>query len=715
MIYKNYLTIVLAIAIVFSCSTKQKTITKVEENNTAPASAEEVVVGENPLLVESTLPYGAPDFTKIKTAHFRPALMRAMEDQTQKVQIIANVRSMPTFENTILALEQSGKLLDRVANVFYALTGAHTNDDLKAIQKEMAPLFSQHTDAIYLNPGLFQKIEFLYNQRKELDLDEESERLLEDYYEDFIIAGAKLSNEDKARLKEINAREASLQTQFNQNLQAGSNAACVHFDSKHMLSGVDAKALDGMKSDKGGYDVDLINTTQQPILTSLTDRAARKTIFDASVHRTDHGDFDTSPEVLELAKLRAEKGALLGFNNYAEWKLQNTMVKTPEKIVEFFEGITPAAKDKAMKEASEIKSLMEENGVTHELEAWDWNHYAEKLRKAKYDLDEAEIKPYFELTNVLENGVFYATEKLYGITAKKRTDIPTYQEDVIVYELFEEDGTPLGLFYGDYFARPSKRGGAWMSNFVTQSHMYEKKPVIYNVMNISKPADGDPALLTYDEVTTMFHEFGHALHGFFADQYYPSLSGTSVARDFVEFPSQFMEYWALYPSVLDNYAYHYKSKKKMPQDLVNKIKKAATFNQGYSLAELLGAANLDIQWHTIPADKEIESVESFEKEALKAVGLDLRQIPPRYRSTYFNHIFGGGYSAGYYSYQWTEMLAHDANRWFEEHGGLTRENGQRYRDMVISRGNTLDYAEMYKAFAGRDPQIEPMLVARGLK
>lgn len=483
------------------------------------------------------------------------------------------------------------------------------------------------------------------------------------------------------------------------------------------MAGLDEDYLKSIENEDGkGWTVALLNTTQQPLLSSLENRATREKLFKAAFHRADQGANNTSDIIKELVEVRAQKAKLLGFNNYAEWSLQKTMAKSPATINKFFEGLIAAATAKAQVESDEIQKMIKSKGGDFTLEPWDWNYYAEMVRKEKYDLDENQIKPYFEMYNVLENGVFYAANKLYGITHKERTDIPVYHEDVKVYELFEENGDQLGLFYVDYFARPSKRGGAWMSNFVTQSKLYNKKPVIYNVCNYPKPAGNEPALLTYDEVETMFHEFGHALHGFFAAQQYPSLSGTAVARDFVEFPSQFNENWALYPEILKNYAVHYKTGEKIPQELIDKIKNSGTFNQGYSLTENLAASNLDMQWHTITADKKIEDVAKFEKDALNRTKLDVvHAVPPRYRSTYFAHVFAGGYAAGYYSYSWTEMLHHDAYNWFEENGGMTRENGQRFRDMVLSRGNTMELESMYKAWRGSDPKIEPMLKARGLK
>ncbi|SHI99865.1 peptidyl-dipeptidase Dcp [Arenibacter nanhaiticus] len=672
---------------------------------------------ENPLLVESTLPYGAPNFTQIKNSHFKPALLQGMEAQQQAIAKIVNASEAPTFENTVLALEKSGALLDRVENVFYSLTGAHTNDTLQAIQEEMAPKFSEQRDAIYLNEKLFDRIKTLHETRETLGLDAESLKLLEKYFEDFEIAGANLSAADKETLKTYNSRLATLINTFNKTLLEANNSGAIVFTKKEDLAGLSEGVLKSLEDPASkGWKIPLLNTTQQPLLQSLDNRATREKIFKAAWNRADGTAQDTKAIIAEIAELRAQKAALLGFDNYASWSLQNTMAKIPENVFNLFNGLIPAATAKAAVEAKEIQKMIRQKGGDFSLEPWDWNYYGEMVRKVKYDLDENQIKPYFEMKTVLEKGVFYAAEKLYGLTFKERTDIPTYHDEVLVYELFEENGDALGLFYADFFARPSKRGGAWMSNFVTQSKLYDKKPVIYNVCNYPKPAEGEAALLTYDEVETMFHEFGHALHGFFADQQYPSLSGTSVARDFVEFPSQFNENWALYPEILKNYALHYKTGEQIPQALIDKIKNSGTFNQGYSLTENLAASNLDMQWHTIGADKKIDDANAFEKEALRKTALDVvSAVPPRYRSTYFSHVFGSGYAAGYYSYLWTEMLHHDAYNWFENNGGLTRENGQRLRDMVLSRGNTLPLEEMYKEWRGSEPKIEPMLKARGLK
>ncbi|WP_271393979.1 M3 family metallopeptidase [Aequorivita sinensis] len=681
------------------------------------SKSEDEMSTENPLFSESTLPYGAPDFSKLNDHHYKPALLKGIEEQQNAVQAIANSEEEPTFENTVLALEKSGELLERASQVFYALTGSHTNETLQAIQEEMAPKFAAQNDMIYLNDKLFQRFKSLYDKRESLNLDAESLKLLEVYYENFEIAGANLSSEDKEKLKQYNEKIATLTNKFGKVLLDANNVGAVIFTNKEELAGLDEDYLKSIENEDGkGWTVALLNTTQQPLLSSLENRATREKLFKAAFHRADQGANNTSDIIKELVEVRAQKAKLLGFNNYAEWSLQKTMAKSPATINKFFEGLIAAATAKAQVESDEIQKMIQSKGRDFTLEPWDWNYYAEMVRKEKYDLDENQIKPYFEMYNVLENGVFYAANKLYGITHKERTDIPVYHEDVKVYELFEENGDQLGLFYVDYFARPSKRGGAWMSNFVTQSKLYNKKPVIYNVCNYPKPAGNEPALLTYDEVETMFHEFGHALHGFFAAQQYPSLSGTAVARDFVEFPSQFNENWALYPEILKNYAVHYKTGEKIPQELIDKIKNSGTFNQGYSLTENLAASNLDMQWHTITADKKIEDVAKFEKDALNRTKLDVvHAVPPRYRSTYFAHVFAGGYAAGYYSYSWTEMLHHDAYNWFEENGGMTRENGQRFRDMVLSRGNTMELESMYKAWRGSDPKIEPMLKARGLK
>lgn len=699
---KKYITIAAVVVLVISCNTNE---VKKDSN---------MDISKNPLLIKSTLEYGTPDFSKIKSAHFLPAILEGMKLQNEAIKEITENPEAPNFNNTILALEESSKVLDDVNSVFSGLAGAHTNDTIKANQKELAPKFSKHSDNILLNTQLFAKIKTVYNNLSEANLDAESNHLVKEYFKNFSKAGANLSEEKKEKLKEINSEIASLSNDFGKKLLDASKKGGIVVADKAQLKGFSEEKIKSLEKD-GKYEIQLINTTQQPSLQSLENREVRAELFNNSVHRSDAGDYDTSNLVLKMALLRAEKAQILGFDNYASWSLQGTMAATPDKVFNMFTNLIPGSLEKASSEIKEIQAEIKKEGKDFKLAAYDWNHYAEKVRKSKYNLNEEEVKPYFEMTNVLEKGVFYAATKLYGITFKKRTDIPTYHPDVVVYELFEEDGSKLGLYFGDFYARDSKRGGAWMSSFVKQSKLRNQKPVIYNVCNSPKPAAGEPALISFDEVETMFHEFGHALHGFFGNQKYASISGTSTARDFVEFPSQFNENWSTHPEILNNYAIHYKTGEVIPAELLKKIKDAGTFNQGYSMIENLCSSSLDMKWHTISANEKIEDVAKFEATALAKMNLNVDEIPPRYRSTYFAHIFSGGYAAGYYSYLWTEMLSHDAYDWFKDNGLLTRENGQKFREQVLSKGNTMDYAEMYKTFAGRNPEATPMLKARGLK
>ena len=670
---------------------------------------------KNPLLEKSNLPYGAPDFSKIEDKHYKEAIFEAMQLQKERVTKIIENKEVPTFENTIIALEKSGKELRSVTNVFFAITSANTNETLEEVQKEVSPKLSSHRDSIFLNNELFLKIQKIYKEREVLKLDFESNRLLEFYYETFIFSGANLSEKDKQELKKINEELATLVNQFNLNTLQNRKENALIVTNEEELEGLTKEEKETILQKDGSWKIPLLNTTQQPFFISLKNRETRKKLYEKSWNRAIKGEYSTEKIITKIAKLRAQKAKLLGYNNYAEWALQKSMAKTPEFVFNFFNELLPIATKKVKEEAEDIKKIISSEGgkIEKNIAPYDWDYYAEKVRKQKYDLDESQIKPYFELFNVLENGVFYAATKLYGITFKKRKDIPVYHPDVVVYELFEESGEALGLFYGDFYARESKKGGAWMSSFVTQTKLLEQKPVIYNVCNYTKPSGNAPVLLTYSEVETLYHEFGHALHGFFADQKYPSLSGTAVARDFVEFPSQFNENWALYPDILKNYAFHYQTKEIIPQSLIEKIKKASSFNQGYAFTEVLLAAFLDMQWHTLSDIEEIDNVTLFEEE--QAMKKFPKEVPPRYRSTYFSHIFGGGYGAGYYSYQYSEMLDHDAFNWFEENGGITRENGQRLRDMVLSRGNTEDYQQMYEKFRGKLPTIMPLLKARGLE
>jgi peptidyl-dipeptidase Dcp len=590
------------------------------------------------------------------------------------------------------------------------------------VQTVEAPKLAAHSDAIFLNLKLFARVKTLYDARASLKLDAEALQVLTLYYREFVHAGALLSDKDKTALQAINKEDASLETQFQQKLIAAAKAGALVVDNKAALAGLSdaeiASTVEAAKSRKlsGIYVLPLQNTTQQPLLTALSDRSVREKLFDASWTRTEKGDAnDTRAVIARLAVIRAEKAKLLGYPNYAAYILYDQMADTPDKVEKFLGQLVGPARAKAADEASLIQAAIDKDGTHFDLKPWDWQRYADQVQKERYDLDENTLKPYFEIHKVLTDGVFYAANKLYGVTFKQRHDIPVYQPDVMVYEVFDQDGSSLGLMYFDYYKRDNKSGGAWMSNFVEQSKLLGTKPVIYNVANFTKPAPGQPALISFDDVTTMFHEFGHALHGLFANQTYPLVSGTSVARDFVEFPSQFNEHWALYPEVLKHYAVNYKTGATIPQSLVDKIKAADTWGQGYALGELLAASELDMKWHTLPADAPKQDVDAFETKALKDTGTDFPNVPTRYRSSYFLHIWANGYASGYYAYQWTVMLDDDAFAWFTAHGGLTRANGQRFRDLILSKGHTLDYGPMFRAFYGKDPDIGPMLAHRGLK
>ena len=679
----------------------------------------------NPFYAPSTLPFHAPPFDKIKDSDYQPALEAGIAQNIAENQAIADNPAAPTFENTIVAMEKSGQLVNRVQFVFNGVAGANINPALQKVQDEVAPKLAAMQDAIYLNSKLFARVEKIYNERHSLHLDAESLRLVEYDYQEFVLAGARLSDADKAQLKKLNEEEANLTTAFISKLLAATKDGAYATTDKQALAGLSdaqlAAAADAAKDRKiDGYVLTLQNTTQQPDLQLLTNRDTRKALFTDSWNRAERGDGnDTRATIARLAQLRAQKAKLIGYPSYAAWKLADQMAKTPEAALKFMDAMVPASTAKAQGEAADIQALIDaQHGAQNggfKLEPWDWNFYSEQVRKAKYDLDESQIKPYFELHSVLENGVFYAANKLYGITFKRRTDIPVYNPDVEVYEVFDADGKPLALWYCDYFKRDNKNGGAWMDVFVGQSKLLGTLPVVYNVANFSKPAAGEPALISFSDVTTMFHEFGHALHGMFADTKYPSLSGTSVPRDFVEFPSQFNEHWALNPQVFANYAKHYKTGEPMPAELVAKIKKSQTFDQGYMFTELLAAAELDMQWHALSADAPLQDPDKFETAALDKTHLALSTVPPRYRSSYFMHIWGNGYAAGYYAYLWCEMLDDDAYQWFEDHGGLTRANGDRFRKMILSIGNTEDLAEAYKAWFGRDPNTGAMLKDRGLE
>ena len=689
--------------------------------NTPAVSADAKFGPSNPFYAPSTLPFHAPPFDKIKDEDYQPAIEAGMAEELSEIQAIADNPAPPTFENTLVAMEKTGRLLQRVRAAFGAVTGANTNPLLQKVRAEEAPKQAAHHDAIYLNAKLFARVAAVYQQRATLKLDGESLRLLEVTYDNFVRSGANLSEADKTELKKLNEEISTLSNRFSTKLLAATKDSAYVTTDKGALAGLSdaqiaaaAHAAESRKQE--GYVLPLQNTTQQPELGSVSVRATREALFEKSWNRAERGDAnDTRDDIAHLAQLRARRAQLLGYPNHAAWKLGDQMAKTPEAALKFMDALVPGATAKAASEAKDIQDVIDAQKGGFALQPWDWDFYSEQVRKAKYDLDESAVKPYFELNNVLENGVFYAASQLYGITFHERKDIPVYQPDVRVFEVSNADSKPLALFYCDYFKRDNKQGGAWMGSFVEQSKLIGTLPVVYNVANFPKPAPGEPALISFTDVTTLFHEFGHALHGMFSDTEYPSLSGTATARDFVEFPSQFNEHWALYPSVFAHYAKHYRTGAPMPADLVAKIKNASRFNQGYKLTELVAAAQLDMQWHTLPASTPLQQPDAFEKQALEKTHLLLSAVPPRYRSSYFSHIWGSGYSAGYYAYLWSEMLDDDAYEWFEEHGGLTRANGERFRAMVLSRGNTEELAKMYAAWRGKDPSVEPMMKYRSLQ
>ncbi|MDP9049908.1 MAG: peptidyl-dipeptidase Dcp [Acidobacteriota bacterium] len=685
------------------------------------AAGQTVAFGpDNPFYAASALPYQAPPFDKIKDSDYQPAFEAGMAQQLKEIKAITDDPAAPTFENTLVPLEKSGQLYSRVQQVFDGVSQANTNPALQEVDEIEAPKRAAQDDAIFLNEKLFQRVAAIYKQMDSLKLDAESKRLLDVYYKHFIHQGANLSEADKAKLKKLNEEDSSLQNAFRTKLLAATKDAAFTTTDRNALKGMsDAElkaASDAAKERKvHGYVLPMQNTTQQPVLSSLKDRATRQAVFEASWNRAERGGAnDTRDTIARLAKLRAEKAKLLGFPSFAAWNLEDQMAKTPDAAIKFMDALVPATTAKAMDEGRDIQMLIDSQKGGFKLQPWDWEYYSDQVRKAKYDIDEDQVKPYFEVWNVLQNGVFYAANKLYGITFKERKDIPVYNSDVRVFEVFDADSKPLALWYADYFKRDNKSGGAWMSNFVGQSKLLGTLPVVYNVANFPKPTAGEPALITFTDATTMFHEFGHGLHGMFADAQYPYLSGTSVPRDFVEFPSQFNEHWATYPEVFKHFAKHYKTGAPMPEELAAKLRKAEKFNQGYILSELLAAAEMDMQWHTLSAEAPVQKPDEFEKAALEHKHMWLDTVPPRYRSSYFMHIWANGYSAGYYAYLWSEMLDDDAYQWFEDHGGLTRANGDRFRKMVLSRGNTEDLGKMYSAWLGAEPTTAPMLKDRGL-
>ncbi|MCA0977352.1 M3 family metallopeptidase [Qipengyuania flava] len=677
---------------------------------------------------DSDLPFQAPNFDAISEDDYIPAFEQAMRIHKAEIEAIKANPAPPTFSNTIVALEKSGRMLGRVSRVFFALTGSNTTDRLDEINTEISPKLTAHGDSITLDPVLFQRVKAVYDNRAAMSMTPEDATLLENTYEGMVHAGALLTEAQRERVKAINTELTTLTTEFGQQAKAAMADQPVIFDNRSDLAGLsdsDIKAAADFAAEKGfpgKYAIALQNTTQQPSLPSMENRAAREKLFMASFHRADGTtDFDTRQLIAEIAELRAEKAALFGQPDWATYAMWDRMAETPKTALDFMEQMVPALAATQRREAAMLNAAINADGGNYEVKPWDWYRYANRIKAEQFDLDEDAMTEYFQLDKVLEDGVFYAAGKLYGLRFERRTDLPVYHPDVWTYTVFDRDGSELGLFYFDPFQRPSKRGGAWMSNFVDQSFLWDTKPVIYNVLNIPKAPAGEPQLVSFDNVNTMFHEFGHALHGFFADQRYESLSGTATARDFVEYPSQVNEVWATYPEVLSNYAKHYQTGETIPQAMIDKIEAASKFNQGYDFGEVVEAALLDMKWAALSKEEAAAldtpaKVDAFERNSLKELGLEIDLVPPRYRSTYFNHIFSGptGYSAGYYSYLWTEMLDRDSRKWFMENGGLTRANGDHYRETVLSRGGTMDYFKMFENFAGRAPDVTPMLEARGL-
>ena len=692
---------------------------------TADALAAGVAGSKNPLLQKSSLPFGAPDFSKIQESDYLPAIETAIKQQRENIQKIVNNKKKPTFQNTILAYEESGVLLDKVTSVFFGLTSAHKTPVIAETQKKVTPLLTELENEISFNQKLFDRIKYVYdNEYKKLK--GEDQRLTEVIYKSFVRSGALLSPGKMERMKAINSRISELQQQWGNLLPAATNAAVVWVQNKEELSGLSEADIAQCKKDaesRGGkapYCIVIVNTTQQPILTNLQNRELRKKVYEASIHRADatNPDFNTFPIVNEMAKLRAEKGQLMGYKNYADYSLEKTMAKNSKNVNDFLNQLIKEYTPKAKAETQAIEEYAQKTeGKDFKLQPYDRFYYSAKMKKEMLNITDDEVKPYFNIDSVLVNGVFYAAHRVYGLNFKQRKDIPTYHPDMKVFEVSDKNGKPLALFYSDYFRRPTKRGGAWMSSFAKQSKLRGQLPIIYNVCNYAKAPEGQPSLITWDEVCTLFHEFGHALHGILSNCKYNTLSGTAVARDFVEMPSQFNESFASIPEIFDHYARHTETGKPMPTDLKERMLKSINFQTAYALGENLAATCLDLAWHELTPD-EIPSdymAGAFEKEALYNVGLLDNQIPPRYSTTYFNHVWGGGYAAGYYSYLWTEVLAVNIADFFSKHGALNPAVGQAFRDKILSRGNTKDQMEMFTDFTGmKSPDASGLLKARGL-
>ncbi|MEY2498981.1 MAG: peptidyl-dipeptidase Dcp [Verrucomicrobiota bacterium] len=677
---------------------------------------------ENPLLRESTLAYHLPPFDRIKDKDYAPAFEAAMAEELKEVEAIAKNPAKPSFENTIVALERSGQKLARVSRVFSALAAANTNPTLQEIEGAIAPKLAAQSDAIHLNPALFARVQSVYEQRDTLGLDPESTWLLERYYKDFVHAGAKLSGEEKEKLKALNAEIASVQITFEQNVQKEKNASSIVVDQRADLAGLPenqiATAAAAAKEDhkEGKFVLPLSNTSGQPSLRSLENRAVRERVMQTSLSRNSKGgEFDNRAVVIRLTRLRAQQAQVLGFANHAAYQLDEQTAGNVETVNKLLGDLAPPAVRNARREAADLQAVVDQEHGGFQVAPWDWAFYSEKVRKQRHNFDESQLRPYFEWNHVLSDGIFFAATQLYGITFKERHDLPVYQPDVRVFEVFNADGQPLALFLCDPFARPSKRGGAWMHGYVPQTKLLGTKPLVALHLNIPKPAGGEACLLTLDEVRTAFHEFGHALHGMFSQVQYPRFSGTSVPRDFGEYPAQVNEMWLSWPEVLKNYAKHYKTGEPMPPALLEKMLTARKFNQGFTTTEYIAASLLDQAWHQLTPDQIPSDALAFEEATLKKAGVDFALVPPRYRTAYFSHAFNdNGYSGGYYSYLWSEVLDADSVEWFKQHGGLKRENGDRFRQTLLSRGGSAESISLFRNFTGAEPDIAPLLKRRGL-
>ncbi|QYJ92624.1 M3 family metallopeptidase [Shewanella spartinae] len=690
------------------------------QSSSSTTQATASIETQNPLMQPSPLQYQAPDFSQIKDEHFKSALEQGINEHYAQVLTIADNSEPATFANTIVALETSGELLTRASKVFYNLTGSNSNPALRKLQGEMAPKMAAHSDNIHLNGKLFARIDSLYQSRNTLGLTAEEVRLIEIYHQRFVMAGAKLTEAQKAQIRLLNEEQSKLTNEFGQRLLRLTKEIAVVIDRVDELKGLSDSEIRAAKADasaaghEGKYLINITNTTRQPILAKLENRELRQKVWQASSTRGMSGENETASLVARLAQLRAERAQLLGYKSWADYRLTPQMAKTPDAVYQMFGSMVPAVVANTQKEADDIQAMIDKTGGNFTLAPWDWAFYAEKVRKDKFDLDGAAIKPYFEFNRVLQDGVFFTLERLYGVTLKPRPDLPVYHEDVKAYEMFDADGSSMAIFYADYFAREGKRGGAWMSSFVTQSKLLNQKPVVVNVMNIKKAPEGEPTFVSYDEVTTMFHEMGHGTHGMFSKVTYPSLSGTAVSRDFVEFPSTFEEDWAAHPEVLANYAKHYETGEVIPAELLQKLLKSRSFNQGFDTLEYMAAALVDLEWHSLSADTPMQDVAEFEAKALKKHGINIAAVPPRYKSTYFAHAFPGGYSASYYAYMWSEILAADAFAYVQTQGGLNREIGMKYRKTIREVGNSVPPMEAYKAFRGQAPTTDALLQRRGL-